>query len=307
MLMRINFNRIKRGALCPALAIIIGVGPASAQQDWRTQAGTFRIGLIAENAPDAAGREAVKRAFSQALDIPVSVFVARDAAMLVDAQASGRVDYAVHTALTYASTRLLCKCVEPVAAPVDVDGATSLRSILIVRRGMASSPADLARLKLAVPSVDNVMQWLVPAALLPDEGVKLSGPEARLIRTASPSEAEKAFRDGSADALLGWERAAGDEQMPLGGGTLASLASDGFSPENVHIIWRSPPIRYGPHAALSSLDPEARILLGEFLTNLRESNHQVYDLISGGHAGGFVAASDAEFSPVARIVREQTR
>ena len=91
--------------------------------------------------PGGAGpRRSLKQAYARALGIPVEIFVARDYAALIDAQATARVDYAIYSTTAYATTSLLCGCVEPVVAPVGEDGATGIRAILVTRDGRLSKP-----------------------------------------------------------------------------------------------------------------------------------------------------------------------
>ena len=91
---------------------------------------TFRIGMIAADGSQAVpGLSAIKRAYSQALGIPVEIFVARDYASLIDAQAKSRIDYAIYSTTAYATASLLCSCLEPVVAPLGDDGATGIVAI----------------------------------------------------------------------------------------------------------------------------------------------------------------------------------
>ena len=78
----------------------------------------FRIGLIAQDGAGQAvpGLSVLKQAYARALGIPVEILVARDYAALIDAHAKARVDYAIYSTTAYATTLMLCGCVEPVAA-----------------------------------------------------------------------------------------------------------------------------------------------------------------------------------------------
>ena len=98
--------------------------------------------MIAEEGAGQAvpGLSILKRAYSQALGIPVEIFVARDYAALIDAQATARVDYAIYSTTAYATAALLCSCVEPVVAPVGEDGATGIVAVLVTRDGQLPEP-----------------------------------------------------------------------------------------------------------------------------------------------------------------------
>lgn len=279
-----------------ALAMIVFSGHAHA--DWRKNLGIFRVGMIEANAPPEAGRDALKRAFEKALGMPVDILVLRDWSQLIDAQASARVNYAVYSSLAYATASQLCNCVEPVAAPVDMDGADGVRAVLAVRRGKAARIADASQLRIASGPVDDLTGWLTPRALLPAAGLALTDKSAFIERTASATEALALMRNGDVDGILTWERAVGAQSEALPGGGLGAL--EGVA---LDVLWRSPLIRFGPHAVSKSLDGEAKRLLLAFLIELHGENPQAYDLLSQGHGGGFYAASQADYGVLRDIVR----
>ena len=97
---------------------------------WREDMKTFRVGMIAEEGAGQAvpGVSILKRAYSQALGIPVEMFVARDFAALIEAQATSRVDYAIYSTTAYAAAacyapassrwlRRLARMVPPASSP----------------------------------------------------------------------------------------------------------------------------------------------------------------------------------------------
>lgn len=285
-----------------AFVLVFAGAVAATAADWRKELGIFRIGMIEAAAPPQAGRDAIRRAFEGVLGMPVEILVVRDWPQLIDAHASARVNYAIYSAAAYAAAAELCECVEPVAAATDVDGATGLRSVVLARRGKVRSLANIIHVKVAAPGPDDLTGWMAPAALLAKEGVALKGDEAFLIRTATAAEAVERFRDGLADAVFGWERSDAAAGKPMAGGTAADVAE-----VQTDILWRSPLIRFGPHAIQKSLDGEAKKELSTFLTGLHGSNPQAYDLLSQGHGGGFVAADDGEYSTVREIVSGTAR
>ena len=62
-------------------------------------------------------------------------------------------------------------------------------------------------------------------------------------------------------------------------------------------------LRYGPHAVRSDLDPEAKRRLTVFLTNLKSTTPDVYDLLESKHSGGFLTVSPKDYSAAEAIVR----
>jgi phosphonate transport system substrate-binding protein len=301
---------IERLAHCIAVFIATALcllSTASAwAADWRQDIGTFRVGMVASGAPTAAGVEALRRSYSAALGMPVDFFIASDLAQLIDAQATSRVEYALYSATAYATAAELCQCVEPIVAPKDVDGALGIRSILLARKGKVSSLADLPKAKLVVPANDDVSGWLAPLSLLAREGLALRGDESNITIAPSVLDAEAIFAGGGAGAMLGWERVASSGEALLQGGTIDRLRRAGVDIGGLQRVWISPIIPYGPHVVLKDLDPEAKTILSGYLTGLHTADPQAYDLLSGGHSGGFVAVEDSNYTIVREIVRTIT-
>src|SRR3954463_16119516 len=113
-----RFRRAVRAAAVSVIACLGALPAGQAAAAWRDGMKSFRIGLVAANGDQAiAGLSVIKRAFSEALGVPVDVLAARDYAALIDAEAAGRLDYAIDSTAAYATTALLCSCVEPIVAP----------------------------------------------------------------------------------------------------------------------------------------------------------------------------------------------
>lgn len=256
----------------------------------------LRIGIVAE--PGAgntvAGLGLLKDAYARALGMPVEFLVARDYGALVEAQAAGRVQYAVYSALAYAAASQRCGCVEPVAAPVGMDGAIGIRSVLIVRRGGgADAPGVPAGRIVAGPPGSAVGALLPPA-----------GPDGLDITHAeSAAAAEAMFAQGQADALLGWQPAGPDGEPDPPGGTLARLEAAGMAAADLRVAWRSDLLRFGPHAVLKNLDAETKRRLGVFLTNLKAQSPEIYDLVERYHGGGFVSVGPQDYSAALAALR----
>lgn len=289
-------------AVIVARLLLLGIVPAWAA-DWRQEIGTFRIGMVVSGTPTATGLEALRRSYSTALGMPVDFFIARDFAMLIDAQATSRVEYAIYSATAYATAAELCDCVEPVAAPTDIDGASGIRSFLISRNDKVASLGDVPKARLVVPPPDDVSGWLAPLSLLSKEGLTLRGDEPFVKVTSTVVEAETVFVNAEADALLGWERVLPSGEALAQGGTIDRLRRAGADVPRLHRIWTSSIIPYGPHVVLKSLDPEAKAVLSAYLVGLHAGDPQAYDLLSGGHAGGFVTIDESAYAPVRDIVK----
>ena len=297
-------------ALATTLALL--ALPHAAHADWRDQIGTFRIGIVAE--PGAGntvpGLALLTDAYGKALGMKVEFVVAHDYAALIEAQANARIQYAVYSATAYATASERCGCVEPLVAPVDADGATGIRSVLLTRDSKLPDLAAMQTHRIAMAPSDNVGGSLLPLAGLAADGIKISQDAPFLTHAGSAAAAEAMLVDGQADALFGWERAAAENRTAIAGdqpadpdGTAARLEAAGIPKGALQIIWTSGLLRYGPHAVRSDLDPEAKRRLTVFLTNLRSQSPEVYDFVEAKHSGGFILAAAGDYAMATAIVR----
>lgn len=273
--------------------------------DWRDDIGTFRIGIVAE--PGAGntvpGLTVLTQAFTNALGMKVEFVVARDYAALIEGQANARIEYAIYSATAYATARQRCGCIEPLVAPVDSDGVAGIRSVLLTRDGKLRGLADMETHRVAMPPPDSVGGSLLPLAGLAAEQVEIAEDARFLVHAPSASAAETMLVDGEADAMFGWVKAAADGQPRLSGGTQARLEASGLSASALRVVWTSGLLRYGPHAVRSDLDPEAKRRLTVFLTNLKSTTPDVYDLLESKHAGGFMPVVSKDYATAEAFVR----
>jgi phosphonate transport system substrate-binding protein len=295
-----DLGRVSGIAVLAAACLALMAATLPAAAGWRDDMKTFRIGIVA--APGAGqavpGLAAIERAYTMALGIPVEVLVATDYPALIDAQATGRVEYAIYSATAYATAWKLCQCVEPVAAPVGDDGATGLRAVLVTRDGKLSSLDQIPDRRVAVVGGDSIA-GLAAAEL----GDIFDSAASRLIEAPSPSAAEAMLIDGSADAIFGWTPASGDPIASFGGGTLARLQAAGVPASSLSVVWSSELLRYGPHTIRTGLDPEVRQILTIFLTNMLGQSPDLYERVEQAHGGGFQAVAQADYASAIEMVK----
>lgn len=292
--------------MCAAALAAFGAASSPARADWRDDIGTFRIGIVAEpgGGNTVPGLARLTDAYANALGMKVEFVVARDYAALIEAQASGRVQYAIYSALAYATASERCGCVEPLVAPVDTDGAVGIRSVLVTRDGRLADLAAVASHRIAIAPVENVGGALLPLTALPAEGVNITRGSPFLARAASATAAETMLAGGEADALFGWEPADADGRSTRSGGTVARLEAAGVPEASLRVLWTSGLLRYGPHAVRNDIDPEAKRRLTVFLTNLKSQTPDIYDLLEAAHTGGFVPAASKDYAMATAIVRQ---
>lgn len=293
-------TRMMRTLLAAAAAAVIA--PAGAFAGWKEDIGTLRIGMVAKEGSGAAiaGATLIERAFANALGMPVAIFVARDYAALIDAQASSRVEYAVYSASAYAVASQLCDCVEPIAAPIGEDGTSGLRSVLIMRKGSGLPPG---KGRIAVTAPDDVAGYMAPLASFRPGGAAFTGSEANVVHAGGAAEAEALFARGEVDGFFGWvpDRAVGGPA--LDGGTVARLRALGIAAERIDLVWMSEPLRFGPHAVRKTMPDDMKDTLRGFLTGLKLSDPDVFEFVEPERQGGFVRVSAADYDPAIGMVR----
>jgi phosphonate transport system substrate-binding protein len=300
----LSFGRLSNALMVSAFAIVVSsASPVLA--GWRDEMKSFRLGMVARDEASQAvpGLSILERAYSMALGVKAEIFVARDYAALIDAQATGRVDYAIYSTAAYATAELLCSCVEPVIAPVGDDGATGLVAVLITRDDRIPALADVAEHRVAIAPADSVAGSMLPEFELAGAKMILTGSEPYLVRAESASAAEAMLVDGSVDAIFGWATAHDTAGARPAGGTLDRLVAGGLDRASLKVVWTSQPVRYGPHALRTGLDAEVRTILVNFLTDLKEQQPDVYDLLESDHGGGFVEVGPQDYAAAVEMIR----
>lgn len=266
---------------------------SQAEAGWREDLGTFRIGLLADPGTGRAiaGLSDIRQAYARALDMPVQVFVARDFAALIDAQATSRIEYAVYSATAFATAKRLCDCVEPLAARQGPQGDIGIRSILLKRDWSVGG----GEAKIAVTKPDSTTGSLVPfGAISGSDGP--DGIGADQLRVAgSETEAEDLFVSREVNGLFGWAPAGDDANPVLPGGTVVRLRDKGVSEGDLEVRWTSQLLRYGPHTIRSDIDDEAKEILRSFLTGLSETKPDILELLTGSTEGKLVAVKSEDY------------
>lgn len=293
-----NTGRRAARLLTSAAALMLFASPALG--DWRKDLGTFRIGLAASDASQLSPSdiEKIQAGFASALGMPAEISVLRDYPALIDAHASSRIEYAVYSSLSYASAWLLCECVEPLVAPVMTNGATGVRSALIINAGAAFTRVDLNGIRIGMPAPDSATGYALPMAQYTLGTRNLSASEAFFKNLPDMSVVAKAFADGQVDGFFGWVFA--DAQGPvaasglMGTGSSAALELGGKNIE-VKTPWTSELLRFGPHAIRRSVPAEAKAALKVYFANLGEAEIDLLSLLPPADAAKFVPASQSEY------------
>ncbi|WP_179759006.1 phosphate/phosphite/phosphonate ABC transporter substrate-binding protein [Hoeflea halophila] len=292
-----QFQRPLWAALCCAM-----VWAAPVRADYRDSIAVLRIGLVETHvaATDPVKLEAIQRAFSEALGISVDIIKLGSYAALIDAHASGRVGYAIHSARSFAATEAACGCVRAFRSPVAADGSTGFRSVLVARD---SAVRPVGELNIGYSSEASVSGWQIPHQAI--RAGSLAMP--KLIRAGSVGSVIELYQAGEIDGFFGWipdvPGDAGSDPGRLFGGWNQALIE---TAEPLRIIWSSQRIPYGPHAANRSLPDDLVEALGRFLDEMAVSAPGLLDIFEPLYGGGYVRPDPEDYRNLRGLVEAQS-
>jgi phosphonate transport system substrate-binding protein len=276
-----NFlNKMALGVIALSMNLISSSAPAWA--DWRKDMGTFRVGLSASDskALSQAELDILRLGFSKALSMPVDITIMRDYPALIDAQVSGRIEYAIYSASAYAAAWLLCECVEPLVAPVQTNGATGIRSVLVMNANATFTRMDLNGIRVGIPGKDSVSGFATPMAEYLVGSRALNKTESFLKHYPDMETTLSALSKGEVDGFFGWvssdDKAAIASAGLMDHGTAQAITVQGVTTE-IKLPWISSLHKFGPHAVRRNLPSEAKQTLIQFLLSLDEA---MIDLVS---------------------------
>jgi phosphonate transport system substrate-binding protein len=290
------------------VALLLGGAIAPAMADWRDDFAVLRVGLLGGS--NAAYRIAQLQPFRAYLEsrlgLPVEIVATASYAALIDAETTGRVQYAIDSVASYATAVAACHCVEPIAAPVAIDGALGFHSILVVK---ADSPikelADARGARLAVAGPDSVAGRLIPMRAFTHEGIAPEKFFSGVVETADPESSLTALLTGAADIAVAWSSLTGPPESGYDFGVLTTMIGDGrLHPDSVRVVWQSPLIPFGPHVVRSDMPAELKSLLSEALLAMAIDDPGALDAVDrAGYGGGGFAPPDATlYAPIAELV-----
>ncbi len=291
-----------------ALAAAALLAPLPVAADWREDVKFLRVGFLAPEDPSGAVRhlDPFRSYLSERLGVPVELVPSTTFQALIDAQVSGRVQYAIDSAVAYVSAAAMCGCVEPLAAPLAEDGARGFYSILLARAGepiVSLETAEGARLALAAP--DSVAGRLIPMQGFAAAGIDPAKYFSEVQNYAAPEPAVRALLDGTADVAAAWSSLSGDPASGYSFGVLTRMVVDGeLSMDRVAVVWQSPLIPFGPHVVAKDMPAEERAALADALAAMAVDAPDVVDLLdrTGYQTGGFGPVSEADYAPLAALV-----
>lgn len=275
-------NRSFQGAFLAAITATTALSAPAAHADdnWRSQNTVFRIGVAEDSsAPRAAGQyERFRQVIEKAINMPVDIFVAANLASLIDAHASGRVDYAPLTLLGYYTADRICDCSEPLVAPTSAQGATAIRSVLLVKPDRVTGIDDLTGKPIAIGPAISVTGALIPMVQFQFNGKPLAQSGLTLTRTDSFDETLALLAGDDVGAAFGWTYADDDSARLFDDG-LASRAKQVYG-LTLETLWRSDSVPLNPHVVARQVPDEIKRSLRAAMLSLHADHPLAFDEIS---------------------------
>lgn len=291
----------------PIALLAVLLSASAAYADWRSEIGIFRVGIVTGNQTiDFLARaEPFRLALSEALDMEVEFFTARNTEAAIDAIRSDRIEYAVLSASAYGIAWRLCECVEPIAMPRSADSTDGYHAIMITREGGPETIEALAGKQIAQLSASGLSQSLLWKAHLLEQNLAIEN--FPLISEASGEETLTQFVNGKFDALLGWSSMSGNPSDGYSRGTLRHISSlIGGQPTGFRVLWKSEQMPHRTHAVRRKLPGETKNILRNFLLGLFDRNPVAYDSIEPIYGGGFVTARHGRYQPLIKGLERYT-
>ncbi len=291
--------------------IILVLSLTVAAASWRDDLKVLRVGFIAGDNPsqEVARLEKFRARLQYGLAVPVALFPARSYQALIEAMSSGRIQYAVLSALAFVALDQDCHCAEPLVQPVGDGAARGFRALIVVPADGPVTTLEAARGKrLAVGRADSLSGRLVPLAGLGAEGIEADSYFASMVETDDALAALKTLASGDADLAVAWTTANDPLNGPRDSGPIAALAGDGgLPPAGLRVIWQSDLVPFGPHVVRTDLPAEAKTALRETLLTMQTDDADAYDAIEPQYSGGFVAVDASGYRRLGQLLADITR
>lgn len=279
------------------LVSVLFMTAAQARADYHDTVPILRIGML-ETHPamaDPLRIKTIEQAYSKALGVPVEIIRFPDMAALVDAHASARVKYVIHTALSYAATESVCACIRPLRRPIGSDGTSGFRSVLVMGHNSNRNPPVIAYSRQ-----QSLSGWSIPREAM----LHGSLPELDETMAGSVAQAVAMLANGQADGMFGWLPEGRDDGSKALGERLFNGAyrEELGAAGEMSISWLSDPVYNGPHAVHRLLPDDLVEALAAFLDEMPETAPGLLDILEPLSSGGYQPAAREDYNSLINLV-----
>lgn len=296
-----------------AISLATGLGQPARAQDWKGTIKEFRVGILGgENTQDRLkSYEGFHKLLEAKLGVPVKLFPSADYAGVMQGIAAGQLDAAEFGASSFAGTWLDCKCVEPVIVPREKDGTTYYYSVMVTRKDSGiNSVEQMKGHSLAFADPNSTSGYLIPSATLKTNGIDLADGKyfSRTGFAGGHEQGVVAVLNKQYDACVTWTSGQGDKSTGYSRGNLRSMVSKGLlKMSDVNIIWQSGKIPNGLWAIRSVMPERLKKEFTEFMLDLPNSHHDVFDEIARGEGVSYVPATTDLYKDIIELREAERR
>ncbi len=291
------------------IAVLMAIAlPHAASAAWQDDHRALRVGFLSTSgaAYDMLRLEPFRAYLQSWLSLPVELVPATSYAALIDAQATDRVQYAIHSATSFATANARCHCIEPLALPAAYDGARGFYSVLLARAdGPIRALADAKGTRLALSAEDSIAGRLVPLKYLQREGIEPDTDFSAIVTKDDPEAAVGALLSGDADVAAAWSSLTGDPSAGYDFGVLTAMVAEGtLVMDGVRVVWQSPLIPFGPHALRNDVPSDIKDQIAAALTAMAANAPNALDAVdrSSVGGGGFVPVEAREYAVIDALI-----
>ena len=287
---------------------------APGKRAWAAQIPTLRIGLLGgENESDRLGRFGdYQKLLETVFEIPVRLYPAADYAGVIQAFGAKQIEISSMGSSVYAGAWMDTNGnVEPLLVPVETDGSTSYRSVLVVRADSGITKVEeLKGRSLAWADPNSTSGYLIPRFELRRAGFD-SDPGKFFAKTAfggGHEQAMVAVLQKQYDACATWASGIGDPAEGYSRGNLREMVAKGMlKMADIKIVWMSNPILNGPLAARKDTPQTFRDDITAFHLALPTSHPAIYKQIERGGGQGYQKVKHEDFQLFVDLREEEAR
>jgi phosphonate transport system substrate-binding protein len=165
---------------------------------------------------------------------------------------------------------------------------------------------DLNGIRVGIPNKDSITGFAVPLATYMIGTRSLASDEDFFTEYKNLEAALAAFTAGDLDAFFGWT--ASDEKGTIAGAGALGLGdgdalSFGGRSVEIKLPWKSPLLRFGPHAVRRDLSGEARSALMAFLQAPGDELLDIFSIMGVSDLRQLIPANQSEYELAIQTVK----
>ena len=286
--------------------------PRTGKRDWAAGIPTLRIGLLGgENESDRLGRfDGYRKLLEDTFALPVRLYPAADYAGVIQALGAKGIEMSSMSGSSYAAAWLDTNGnVVPLVIPVEADGSTSYRSVLVVRQDSGIASLDGMRGKsLAWADPNSTSGYLIPRSEMRKAGIDTE-PGKYFSRTGfggGHEQAVVAVLQKQYDGAVTWASGIGERSEGYTRGNLRTMVDKGLlKMSDLGIVWTSAPILNGPLVVRKDTPQAFQDDMTAFHMALPTAHPAVYDAIERGGGKGYQPTRHEDFQVYIDLRREE--